>query len=307
MQQFNFSLEREIWGMGLRASYMGMKTSKLVVSRNFNQVAPSTVPFNINRRAYPQLGTVTTLENGGSMFYNGLILSAERKLKNGLLFQVSHTWAKDLTDAHDSGSIPSLTNAYNRGMDRGNNVYTRNHRFVVTSIWDLPFRAGARQLRTRVLRELLSDWSLSGFLIAQTGQYFTPSFAGSDPANIGATGGRPDRIADGRLSNPAIERWFDVNAFMAPPANSGRFGNSGINILRGPGTQLLNLGAFKRFVLTENLRFQMEATFTNALNHPNYSNPSSNVNNATAGVIQGVQGGEGAGPRTGRIGLRVDF
>jgi hypothetical protein len=273
---------------------------------------PSTLPFNINRRPYPTLGTVTILENGGTSIYNGFILSAERRLRNGFQFQVSHTWAKDLTDAHDSGSIPSLTNAYDRRMDRGNNIYTRNHRFVVTTIWDLPFRAGGRDFKTPMLRHLLADWSLSAFMIVQTGQYFTPSFAGSDPANIGATGGRPDRLSDGTLADPTVQRWFDISAFAAPPANSGRFGNSGINILRGPGTNILNLGAFKRFRLRENLQFQMEATFTNALNHPNYSNPGSNIGsatapNASAGVIQSVQSNEGAGPRTGRIGLRMMF
>jgi hypothetical protein len=307
MQQWNLSIEREIWDMGLRASYMGLRTTKVVTSRDFNQVRASTTPFSTSRKAYPQLGTVNYLENGGFMFYNGLILSAERKWKNGVQYQVSHTWAKDLADAHDSGSIPTLTDSYNRRMDRGDNIYTRRHRFVVTATWDLPFRSGGRELSMPLLRHVLGDWSLTAFAIVQTGQYFTPSFSGSDPANVGASGGRADRIASGVLSEPRIERWFDVSAFIPPPANAGRYGNSGVNILRGPGTEVLNLGAFKRFVLRENLHFQFEATFTNALNHANFGNPNANVSNATAGIIQSVQSLEGAGARTGRIGLRLDF
>jgi len=305
LQQWNFSLERELWHMGLRASYMGIKTTNLVYTRNVNQVIPSMAPFSVSRRPYPQLGTVSYSENGGSAIYHALVLSAERKHKSGLMYQVTHTWAKNLDDADKGdGSVGTPENSYDRRRERGDNSYTRRHRFVFSSIYELPFD-GAGQVRW--LRQLMRGWSMSAMGVFQTGQYFTPSFSGFDPSNTGTSGGRPDRIANGNLEKPTIDRWFDTSAFVVPPAGSGRFGNSGVNILRGPGTTLLNLGIFKRFFVSESIRFQIEGTFTNALNHPNFSTPGSNITTASAGVVRSTQSLEGAGSRTTRLGMRLDF
>ena len=94
----------------------------------------------------------------------------------------------------------------------------------------------------------------------QTGQWFTPIFDGFDPSNTNTIGGRPDRIAGASLypANQSINNWFNVAAFRIPgcpdnnpvcdsPANIGRFGNSGINILRTPAMKNLDLALMKEF------------------------------------------------------------
>jgi hypothetical protein len=304
VMQWNFTLEQEIWNMGLRASYVGTKSNSLLITRNVNQVLPSTIPFSASRRPYPQLSGVTWRENAGSAFYNGLVLSAERKYKNGLHYQLSYTWAKNLTDSHAEDEVGGgLQNAYDRRVEWGNHQYTRRQRFVLNTIYELPFGRTA----SRAMKLLINGWSISSFAVLQTGPYFTPVFSGGDPSNTGASGGRPDRISSGELENPTIQRWFDKTAFVVPPANSGRFGNSGVNILTGPGTRVLNGGFFKRFDLTERFRLQMEATFTNILNHTNFAAPDATVTSGSGGVILATQSIESAGPRTTRMALRLDF
>jgi hypothetical protein len=254
------------------------------------------------------LSSVGYRENGGSAIYHGLVLVAERKLKNGLQYQVSHTWAKNLDDADKGaeGAVGGVENAYDRRAERGNNTYTRRHRFVVSSLYEVPFgRAGITAAPW--LKHLVGGWALSGFVLLQTGEYYNPTFSGSDPANVGASGGRPDRIGSGVLSNPTIERWFDASAFVVPPKNAGRFGNSGVNILCGPGAQIVNLGLFKRVSVRENLRLQVEATATNAFNHPNFGTPRSSITSSGPGTITGTQSLEGTGARTIRLGARLDF
>ena len=201
-----------------------------------------------------------------------------------------------------TGAI-GIQNAYDRRAERGENTYTRRHRFVASSMWEPSFGRAS----TGRLKHLAGGWSVSAFVLLQTGQYFHPTFSGSDPANTGASGGRPDRIGSGTVSQPTIEKWFEPSAFVVPPRNVGRVGTSGVNILRGPGTQLLNLGFFKRFSLGESVRLQAEMTFTNALNHPNFGTPRSTITSSGAGVIQSTQSMEGAGSRTTRLGLRLDF
>jgi hypothetical protein len=62
------------------------------------------------------------------------------------------------------------------------------------------------------------------------------------------------------------------------------------------------------------MRFRYEATATNFFNHPNYSNPATNISQgASVGVISGVGGvngsstGDQPGARAFRMGLRFEF
>ncbi len=322
IQQWTLTVERELWDMGFRASYAGSRSLQLGITRNLNQVPPSTLPYSTSRRPYPQLSGATWRENGGSAFYNGLTLSAERKYKAGLQYQVAYTWAKNLTDSQSEGEGGgSLQNAYDRRPEYSDYQYTRRHRFVFNSMWDLPFGKERKFLREGPLSYILGGWSLTTFGVLQTGPYFTPSFSTYDPANTGGSGGRPDRIASGAIANPTIATWFDKTAFRVPgdvdgdgkpDVNVGRFGNSALNILRGPGTRSMNAGIFKAFRIREGWKMQAEATFTNVLNHTNFGVPNAVINSASAGIITATASSqssahEGSGPRTTRFGLRLDF
>ncbi|MGE5646623.1 MAG: carboxypeptidase regulatory-like domain-containing protein [Acidobacteriota bacterium] len=308
MYQWTATLEREITkNTGVRVSYTGSSTNHLAIARNLNQPIPGTVKYSADLKPYPQLGTVTYRDSSGNAKYHGLTMVLERKMSNGLQFQASHTWAKDLTDSHgEDENGGSLQNAYDRKAEWGNYAAIRHHRFIFSSIYELPFAKLAGSSR-RWVNAVAGGWSLSSFILLQTGSYFTPSFSGSDPANTGVSGGRPDRVGNGSLDDPTIYKWFDGAAFVAPPANAGRFGNSGVNILQGPGTANVDLGLAKSVQLTERFRLRLEGTFTNALNHANFANPASNISLASVGIINGTQGMEGSGARTSRLGARIDF
>lgn len=311
LEQWNVTLEREIAHMGLQVTYTGTKSMQLPISRNINQVAPSTLPFSVSRRPFPLLGTVNYTDNGGTQIYHGLMMTAERRMRNGLHFQVSHTWAKSLTDSRiiddTSDGTGYLENAYDRRREWGDDTYIRRHRFTANAVYEFPFGGGHR-LASRGLAKLLAGgWSISPLLVMQTGQYFTPSFAGRDPANIGTSSGRPDRVANGNLENPAIGKWFDLAAFAIPPVNAGRFGNSGVNILEGPGLKLLSASLLKRIAIREGMWLKVEGTFTNVLNHPNFGLPGPVITTAAGGVIQSTGSLESAGARTGRLGVRLDW
>ncbi len=322
VQQWSLTVEREIGDMGLRASYTGSKTHQLMASRNLNQLVPSTTPYSASRRPYPQLSGASWRENMLSAYFNGLTLSADRKYKKGLQYQVAYSWAKNLTNSHDDWEAGwGAQNAYDYRPEWADNPWTRRHRFVFNSMWDLPFGKSQKFIKEGVLSYIIGGWSISTFGVLQTGQYYTPSFSTYDPANVGGSGGRPDRIANGNLSNPTLGNWFDKTAFRVPgdvdgngtpDVQVGRFGNSGLNILRGPGNRSMNAGFFKSFKLKERWKLQAEATFTNVLNHPNYALPNANISSGGVGQItqtrdQMTSAHEGSGPRTTRFGLRLDF
>jgi hypothetical protein len=147
----------------------------------------------------------------------------------------------------------------------------------------------------------LDGWSTAWNFVAQSGLFYTPSFDGFDPSNTNTFGGRPDVIGNPNLSSgQSIDHWFNVNAFAVPgcpagdpvcqnPTNVGRFGNSGVNNLRGPHLVNLDVALMKSFPITERLRLQFRANATNVLNHPNFAIPDSNINDVgSAGAIFGT-------------------
>ncbi len=303
LQQWNATLERQQFGIVFRATYLAMKAHGLQIFRNLNQPPPSTIPFTPARRPYPTLGVTNYRENMGNAYYNGLLLVAERRLANGLVFQLGHTWSRNLTDAHfetdDGGRLQDIRNRRADWAEYGTN---RRHRFTGNIQYEIPSPRGAPAW----LRWTARDWTIASALVFQTGPWFTPTIAGIDPANVGITGSRPDRLRNGALENPTINMWFDLTAFAPPP--SGRFGNSGIHILEGPGTKLWNAGLFRSFPLRERLRLRLEATFTNVTNTPNFGQPATNLANPnTAGRITSTQFIDTAGARTTRLAARVDF
>jgi hypothetical protein len=55
------------------------------------------------------------------------------------------------------------------------------------------------------------------------------------------------------------------------------------------------------------VRAQLEGTFTNALNHPNYGLPNTNIRSSSAGLIRSLNTRYSGGPRSGQVGLRIEF
>jgi hypothetical protein len=69
--------------------------------------------------------------------------------------------------------------------------------------------------------------------------------------------GLPDRIANGNLPTDQrkLTRWFNPAAFAAPPA--GRYGNSGVNVLEGPGLNTQHVNLVKNFKITERIKREL--------------------------------------------------
>jgi hypothetical protein len=161
----------------------------------------------------------------------------------------------------------------------------------------------------------------------------TPIFSGGDPSGTNAPrrgAQRPDRLgeANGSVSNPTAAMWLDRNAFVCPgrtpgalqfncaigvvpgrdPAPLGRFGNSGVGIVLGPGAVGWNLGMSKRFQLVERFGLRLEGTFTNALNRVNLADPNLNIADGNFGRITSARGGEVfGGGRTGQVSIRLEY
>lgn len=311
-QQWHLTAERAVGPTGVRISYIGAKSTQLVYGRNVNQPAPSTIAFNQNRRPFPLLRNIVVRDNGGNNIYHALSTEITRKWTRGLLYSVAWTWAKNLTDIDETGGVEggtTIENAFDRARERGDAQYSPRQRLLTTAVWELPAGRGRRYLsRGGVIEKVLGGWQLSGSYIAQTGEFLTPSFTGSDPSNTQTVGGIPDRIGNGNLAKGErnIERWFDAAAFAVPP--SGRFGNSGRGILIGPGRHAASAALFKSVPIREHVAFRIQISFTNLFNNANFDVPSLSISAPnTVAKIRSTQTRDLAGPRNCLFGARIDF
>ena len=330
-QQWNLTLERQLGGYGLRASYVGSATVSLPYNRNLNQPAPGATPFTTALFPNQLYNTVSYIDSGGTDHYHALELEATKRYGRNLTVTAGYTWAKGLTDTQDSGGGGStfggqqLQNQFCRVCEKSNNELVLPHRFFAYGVYDLPVGRGHRVLSNAngAVQALLGGWRTTWTGVLQDGPYFTPSFAGSGPSNTGVIGGVPDRLRDGNLSTGqrALSHYFDTTAFAIPgcpatnpvcatPANVGRFGTSGWNYLTGPPIKNLDFGIAKDLRIRERFLLRFNMTMANALNHPSFTIPAANISSVgTVGAISGTTNAALAEPAARQINfsLRLNF
>src|SRR5262249_24167258 len=109
------------------------------------------------------------------------------------------------------------------------------------------------------------------------------------------------RTGSGELSNPKVDRWFDPTAFATPAQFT--YGNSGRNILYGPGRVNFDFSLFKEFSITERVRLQFRTEFFNIFNTPQFDLPNASIGAGNAGTITAIVGS----PRQLQFGFKMIF
>lgn len=303
IHQFNISLERQVRDIGFRLSYIGSRNRGMNYSIATNKPQPSLVPFTAGRRPFTQFVGTTVYRTDGKANYDSMSFAANRRV-GWVTFDAHWTWA------HGMLNTLNLENPY--APLRWNRDFFAKHRVVFNTMWELPFGPGKRFLNSMpaAANHVLGGWTVAWVAYMQSGQYFSPEFSDADPSNTNSFGGLPDRICDGNLppGQRSIDRWFDTSCFVNPPA--GRFGNSGANVLEGPGLHAHNVTIAKKFNLTERVSFDFMTLISNAFNHPNFFAPAADISTSGAGVLgetHGLYSGERAGPRMIEFRARIRF
>ncbi|MGH9629487.1 MAG: hypothetical protein ACRD7E_14290, partial [Bryobacteraceae bacterium] len=312
-QQWNFSIGRQIFGTAIDIGYVGTRALNIPYTEDLNLLRPSTEPFSAARRPYPRFNAASLVQAGGSSTYHGLTIQADRRLSNGLWFNVNYNWAKALTDVNlrsYAGGIQQ--NQYARYLERADDTNLRRHQLRFSYLFDLPFGRGRRfgGGMPRAVDFILGGWQLAGITTMVTGQRLSPAYSNSDPANTNQVSGRPDRIGDGNLDSGQMRGLirsrlpiFDSSAFVLPAAGRGFYGNSARYILTGPGESTWNTGLHKNWKLGgERAQMQFRWEMFNAFNRPNFNNPATNIQSGDFGLVTAAQAG-----RSMLFGLRLDF
>jgi hypothetical protein len=319
--------------MGVRFSYTGSAGRDLEAMIDQNQVPANTLGYAqvAASRPYPLWSILQSVANIAQSNYNSGTIELSRHTGKGLTYDASYTFTRDLSN--DGGATPSafavaggsfLTDRFHPGLDYGNVIYDRRHRFLATYLYDLPFGHGQPWLSTGSLANALTGgWQLGGITILQSGPFLTPYQQSVDPANtnILTTVGqaRTDQLTGVSLyaQHRTTAQWLNPTAFPylnlqnADGTGIGRFGNAPVGGVVGPGTANFSLSLMKRIALRggnkELGKFQFGVEAANAFNHRNYEPPNMQVDSSGFGSITALQSAEGAGPRSLELSGRITF
>jgi len=280
--QYNLNLEREIApGTILTAGYFGARGNHLPREAEQNPFEPA-----LGHRYNPNLPSpLLALLTDAQSFYNSFQVSILQKRTHNLSWQASYTLSHSIDDASANFSIenvndpPTSQDIFDRKGSRGRSAFDIRHNFVANVVYELPFGRG----------NYLGGWQVSAIAEAHSNVPFTPVLA-FDNAGLQSllTSERPDLVGNpyagtcpngSRVGTPSC--WFNPNAFAVPAP--GQFGNSGRNILRGPGFAQFDLSLQKAFRLTEGTKLVVGMEAYNLFNHPNFGVPSNTQSPLTLG------------------------
>jgi len=283
VQQWNVNIQREVVkSVVLELSYAGSLAVHLDNNASLNAAnpGPGALP---PRRPFPGERVVVSANNGSTATYHAFTAKVRKEFSHGLTFLAHYTESKSLDTA--SSQLADFQNANDIRSNKGISGFSVNHRFVSSTLYELPFGRGKKFLSSvnKGANLMVGGWMLTGIYTLQSGFWFSPT--GANTIGIESGGVRADRLADGNLPSGDRTRlhWFDTSAFASPVGF--RYGTAGRNILEGPGLKNLDLGILKDFNFIERHRLQFRGEFFNSLNNVNFGLPTANVTSPAYGTI----------------------
>jgi len=312
IESYNFTIQRDVGeGFVLQTGDLGTHSIRQAVSGfDFNAGLIPRAGVN-SRPLYGEFGVTTTR----SFFipivnqrYDAWQTNVTRRFSRGLFLTSSCTWSKAIgIDAGNSDNGVRFYVPSQFSKNRAVTDFDRTQTWVTTN-WELPFGRSKRYTTSGATAILAGGWQLNPTIALYSGR---PFVVGTDGSSLNAPGNT--QLADQiraevrKLGGVGVGApFYDTTAFA--PVREPRFGNMGVNALRGPRLFNMNLGVFRKFAISERgeLQFRAEAlNFTNtpALNQPNatVSTPSNFM------AITSTDNNTPSPQRTIRFGPRFSF
>jgi hypothetical protein len=335
--QWSFALEHQIGNaLNLRAQYVGTRAVNQPYETQVNGYQTVCqgcfAPFPYGQPIDPRFGAVTQLNTGANSHYNGLQLTADKRLAHGVQVLVNYTWSRCMDTVSNGGFLPFAAGALlsplpnELGRQYGPCDYDVRDNFTAQFVYQLPIK-----IRHPLLAGALNGWQVSGTAFWHSGLPFSVLSApysargngivqGGGPQYASVIPGVPlyEHNSRAGITQPGTVQWLNPDAFVSTvdpstgacaggdsPMNC-QFGNLGRNALRGPDFVWSDLYLTKWFQLAEHVKLRIDGQFFNVLNHPNFGLP--NVVYAGISGKPSTQTGFGAlsystSPPTGLLGV----
>jgi hypothetical protein len=335
--QWSFAVEHQFGvSTDVRAQYVGTRAVNQPYTTQVNgyQTVCSGcfAPFAYGAPPDPRFGAVTQLRTGANSHYNGLQLTAEKRLSHGVQLQINYTWSHCMDTVSNGGFLSFSSNGIlspipgDLARDRGPCDYDIRENLTANYVYQLPWKA-----RNGILARAVNGWQLSGTVFFHSGLPFSvlsAPYSANGNGIVNGSGAQFASVVPGvplyahgsipGVTQPGTIQWLNPDAFVSAvdPGTGActggdspqtcRFGNLGRNALRGPDFVWSDLYLTKWFPIGEHAKLRIDAQFFNVFNHPNFSLPS----NVIAGIPgnRSTQTGFGAftgttSPPTGLLGV----
>jgi len=233
----------------------------------------------------PVIANTWTWFSLGTASYNALQLDLNHRFSDGLSLRGVYTWSKALDDGDSmNGTLaqnaPGLVaNPFDIRADWGPATYDVQNAASISALYELPFGRGKRFSNGLGgwNNQLASGWSVASIVTLQSGFPFTPQLS-YNPSNNKDNRNPVRPFVNPAFAGPKIigtpAEWFDPTAMIAPPNNSGFYGNMRRDSLIGPGLATWDFSVLKDTAIRERLRLQFRAELFNILNRANFNTPN---------------------------------
>jgi hypothetical protein len=295
-------------------------------------------PQNNRRPLFPTIpfGLGNYYGNDASSNYNAFEVKVDKRFSQGLQFVAHYTYS------HANGYTDNYY-AISHEVAYGPVDFSRNHVFIVNTIYELPFGKGKRFAGdvNRAVDYIIGGWQLSNTTNWSSGLPWTASIG--ECGAVSDTGPcRPDKASgsfDVGVKGEIDTNNHNLTYFTPVPTildastlpvgtdvcglsgtSSGPFalpacgtiGNIGRNTFHGPSGFYSDLSVAKRFRITEKLNAQFRMDAFNIFNHPVYAFSANNGANACVDCQGGNNGKitnieDGTTMRQLQFALRFDF
>lgn len=275
IEQWTLSVQRELPANFVSTvSYLGSHGVHLLETNVVNLTDPATeiAEYPAFAPAIPWRGSA------GASSYNGLVVSMRRTFSSGLLVAANYAYTHEIDNGSNGsgdGDEVSPQNAQCLACEWASGAWDARHVVNGNAVYELPFGLGKPMLNRRgIASAIAGNWQLTTTALARTGFPVNVLLPGSYTAPDGNSGTqRPDLVPGVSLTPPGgknTAHWVNPAAFALP---AGEFGNAPRNLLRGPGTSQIDIGAAKSFVFRERAELQFRSEFYNIFNHPQPGQP----------------------------------
>lgn len=303
--QWSLGLEHELGATAsIHAQYVGTRAVNqpyLTQVNGYQTVCDGCfAPFPYAHSSDPRFGAVTQFSTGANSHYDGLQLSAMKRIGHGLMGQINYTWSRCMDTVSNGGFLQFSAGGIlsplpgDLARDYGPCDYDIRHNLNAQYVYQFPAK-----VQNRLLGYALNGWQISGTAFWHSGIPFsvlsTP-YSANENGIVNGSGPQFASIVPGvplyqhspipGITQPGTVQWLNPDAFISTvdprtgaclggdsPENC-QFGNLGRNALRGPDFAWSDFYLTKAFPLTERVKLRFDTQFFNVFNHPNFALPS---------------------------------
>ena len=210
-------------------------------------VGVAGAPTGAFGRPISNFGSITQVESTSRSRYDGLVLQLNRRLTQGLQFQMNYTFAHATDQGQQAGTFaptfPTVSNPFDRSIDQGRSDFDIRHHFVVSAVWEVGNTFGLK--KSAAGKAIFGGFQIAPIVNISSGRPVTPFLS------VSPTGG----VNSGLLGSGGPQRAF--------------FLDRGLD--SRPSTATVDLRLSKRVYITEKMNIEFLAEAFNLFNRTNFT------------------------------------